>query len=275
MTYDEDLKATVAAIGREYQRLAAWLRTFRPADWEKPTFCPDWDAAQVVGHLAFGAEFFASSVGNGLRGDLGLPFGARDREAFMKIREEKAREIAALPPAALVERFERMTAEVHALFASLKPADYERPAWHRRGIFPVRRFILSRLNELLLHEWDIRNRPEAPLEGESVALAAGNLRQQFQLFCEMDPPGGLSGTFGFALTDAGRRWAMRVGDGRAEDLGPGGHPADVVFSASAGDMLLLATGRADVERRKREGRLRVEGDADRARAIMPKLFFPL
>ncbi|MEK6712249.1 MAG: maleylpyruvate isomerase family mycothiol-dependent enzyme [Nitrospinota bacterium] len=275
MTYTQDLQATIEAIGREYPRIAAWFRTFSGADWERPTFCPGWSAAKAAGHLAFGAEFFAEAITNGLKGYVGLPYGAGSREEFMQIRDAKAEEIGRLSGAALVDRFESNMAAVLGLFQSLRPEDYERPAWHRRSVFPIRRFIFSRLNELLLHEWDIRNRPEAPLDPPSVAVAGANLRQHFQLFYEMDPVAGLAGTFGFALTDTGHRWAMRVSDKKAEDLGLGQHRADVTFSATAGDMVLLSSGRGSLDQRQREGRFRAEGDAAKAGAIMPKLFFPL
>lgn len=275
MTYTQDLQATIAAIGREYPRIAAWFRAFSAGDWARPTFCPGWSAAKAAGHLAFGAEFFAEAITNGLKGYVGLPYGAGSREEFMKIRDAKAEEIGRLSGAALVDRFESNMAAVLGLFQSLKPEDYERPAWHRRSVFPIRRFIFSRLNELLLHEWDIRNQPEAPLAQDAVPAAAWNLRQHCPLFFEMDPVEGLSGTFAFHLTDTGKKWAMRVRGGKAEDLGPGGHKADAAFSASAGDMLLLTSGRGDVERCKREGRFKVEGDAAKASALMPKLFFPL
>ncbi|OGL68842.1 MAG: hypothetical protein A3J27_15260 [Candidatus Tectomicrobia bacterium RIFCSPLOWO2_12_FULL_69_37] len=274
MDYVPELKATVAAIGREYKRLAAWFRAFPEADWKKPTCCTEWNAAKVVGHLAMGGAFFASSVRNALKGSQALPLGAKDQPDFMRIREEMAQEIAELSPAALVERFELNTGDVYGLFSTLKPEDFDRPTWHRRGTFPVRRLVVSRLNELLLHEWDIRNEAERPMTQEPLPLAAGNLRQHFQLFYEMDPVPGLAGTFAFRLTD-GKRWAMRVEDKKAVDLGPGDHKADAAFSATGSDMLLLSTGRGSVEGRRKEGRFRVEGDEAKASAIIPKLFFPL
>jgi uncharacterized protein (TIGR03083 family) len=275
LDYALDLRATIEAIGREYPRIAAWFRAFSGADWARPTFCPGWSAAKAAGHLAFGAEFFAEAITNGLKGYVGLPYGAKTREEFMRIRDAKAEEIGRLSGGALVDRFESNTAAVLGLFRSLKPGDYGRPAWHRRTVFPIRRFIFSRLNELLLHEWEIRNEPEAPLAQDAVPVAAWNLRQHCPLFLGMDPVEGLAGTFAFHLTDTGKRWAMRVEDKKAVDLGPGDHQADAAFSATAGDMLLLTSGRLDVERCKREGRFRVEGDQARASALMPKLFFPL
>jgi uncharacterized protein (TIGR03083 family) len=273
--YQDDIQATIVAVGAEYKRMAAWFRTFPDADWKKPTFCPEWSAAEVVGHLAFGAEFYASVVRNGRAGDLGVPFGAKDREAYKRLRDGKPKEIAALSPGALVDHFESRTAEVHALFVSLDPGDWEKPAWHRRGSFPIRRFIFTRLIELVLHEWDIRNDPGAPIEAASLTVAAGNLQQHFPMSYEMHPVEGLAGIFSFALTDEGRAWAMRVGEGEAEDLGPGDHAADVSFSATASDMMLWMSGRAPAEESEKAGRFRIEGDAAKARAIMPKLSLAL
>ena len=274
MDYVPELKATVAAIGREYKRLAAWFRAFPEADWKKPTCCTEWNAAKVVGHLAMGGAFFASSVRNGIRGLDALPLGAKDQPDFMRIREEMAQEIADLSPAALVDRFELNTGDAYGLFTTLKSEDFDKPIWHRRGTFPLRRLVISRLNELLLHEWDIWNEPGRPMTQRDVPLAAGNLRQHLQLFYELSPVPGLAGTFAFRLTD-GKRWAMRVEDKKAVDLGPGDHKADVTFSATSGGMMLLYSGRAPLGRWRKDGRFQVEGDAAKAQAILPKLFFPL
>ena len=275
MDYAQELKETIEAMRREYIRLAAWFRGFSEADWAAPTFCPEWTASQVAGHITFGGEFFASSVRNGLKGDLGFPFGAKTREEFNAMRENMAIEIGALDGPALADRFEASTRDVVELFASLDPKDYETPAWHRRCVFPIRRFILSRLNEYLIHEWDIRNEPAARLEGPSVAAAARNLRQHCQLFYGLSPAEGLSGAFAFELTDTGYKWATRIEDDKAIDLGPGEHPAEAAFSATAGDMLLLITGRLPAGRSRADGRLRVEGDEEKIQAFLPTLFFPL
>ena len=274
MDYVPELHATVAAIGREFRRLAGWFRTFEEADWKRPSYCPDWNVAKVVGHMAFGGAFFASSVRNALKGDLGFPLGAKDQAEFMRIREDMAQEIADLSPERLIERFELNTGDVYGLFSTLKPGDFERPTWHRRGVFPVRRLVISRLNELLLHEWDIWNEPDRAMTQQPIGIAAGNLRQHFPLFYELSPVEGLQGTFAFRLTD-GKKWAMRVEGKKAVDLGPGDHKADVTLSATGSDMLLLATGRGPVEERRKEGRFTVEGDEKKAQALIPKLFFPL
>ncbi len=275
MNYEKELKMTIEAIGREYPRLAGWFRGFSEEDWAAPTFCPEWTAAQVTGHITFGGEFFASSVRGGLKGDLGFPFGATSREEFMEIRLGKAKEIGALAGPELADRFEASTRDVTELFASLDPKDYEMKAWHRRTNFPIRRFIFSRLNEYLLHEWDIRNDPEARLEGPSIPVAAANLRQHCQLFYELSPVEGFLGVFAFKLTDTGHRWAMRVEGDKAVDLGVGDHPTDAAFAATSGDMLLLITGRLPVEKSLAGGRFKIEGDEELARKLMPSLFFPL
>lgn len=280
MDYTQELKETIEVTRREYIRLAEWFRSFSEADWAAPTFCPEWTASQVAGHITFGGEFFASSVRNGLKGELGFPFGAKNRDEFLLMREGKAKEIGALDGPSLADRFEASTRDVVDLFASLDPKDYETPAWHRRCVFPIRRFILSRLNEYLLHEWDIRNDTSARLAGpsiaiDSVAIAARNLRQHCQLFYELSPAKGLSGTFAFELTDTGYLWATRVDNDKGIDLRIGEHSPDAIFSATAGDMLLLITGRLPVEGCRADGRLRVDGDEEKVQAFLPTLFFPL
>ncbi len=272
MAYEEEMRASISATETEARRLAAWFRTFDEGVWTRPSYCPDWDVAYVVGHLTVGAEFFASCVRNGVEGKDVLPFGAKDRDEFMKIRTAKPIELSRLSREDLIARFESQIADMLELFRSLESADFDKPAWHRRGVFPVRRFVFHRLYELIIHEWDIKNDPAAPLGENSLDVAAGNIRMHFPLFFGLSPVPGLEGVFRFETRDTGHVWAMRVGDEKAEDISPEGVDWDTSFSASAGDFILLMTGRGEIPAKEKGGEFKIEGDRAKADAIIPKLF---
>ena len=50
---------------------------------------------------------------------------------------------------------------------------------------------------------------------------------------------------------------------------------DVSLFASASDILLMSTGRADAEAKKNSGAFRIEGDATKVSALLPAIFYPI
>jgi len=55
---DRHLAMQLAAT--EYERFLTQLRRLLPADWSKPTDCPDWDVKALVGHVVGMTEMSAS-----------------------------------------------------------------------------------------------------------------------------------------------------------------------------------------------------------------------
>ncbi|MEE9240609.1 MAG: maleylpyruvate isomerase family mycothiol-dependent enzyme [bacterium] len=275
MEYTAAIRSTISMIESEYKRLASFFRTFDEARWKQPTYCTDWDASQVVGHLTLGADFYASTVRGGLEGNYGFPLGAKDKDDFMKIRTSRMDEYAALSGDQLVDRFEKNTKGVLELFQGLTPEDYEKRAWHRRGVLPIRYFIIQRLNEFSLHEWDIRNDPGAPVYSGSQEVATENLRQRFPIIYNVSPASGLEGVFRFETTDTGQAWAIEIQNGEAVDCTGRNGEYDASFFTTASDFLLLVTGRGEIPDKEKSGDFRIEGGRTKADALIPSLFFPI
>src|SRR5688572_23471470 len=65
----------------------------------------------------------------------------------------------------LLATFQANTNSLNQLLAGLEPDHWETPCYHPWQIIPARQFLALQLQELTLHEWDIRSRlePEAPL----------------------------------------------------------------------------------------------------------------
>lgn len=275
MEYTDAIRSTISTIESEYKRLAAFFRTFDDARWKQPTYCPDWDTSQVVGHISLGAAFFASTVRNGIEGNYGFPLGANDRDEFMKIRDSFMNEIAALSGDRRVDRFEEEMEKYLDLIKSLTPEDYGKKAWHRRGVLSVRYFIIQRLNELVLHEWDIRNDPEAPVNPGPQKVATENLQQRYPIFYSLHPVSGLEGVFRFETTDTGQVAAMEIRNGEASDCTGANTNYDASFFATASDFLLLVSGRGTIPEKEKSGDFRIEGDRAKAESLIPSLFFPI
>jgi uncharacterized protein (TIGR03083 family) len=273
--FGEQIRLTIDTIDSERMRLAEFFKTFSEADWEKPTFCPGWNTSQIVGHLTLGAQFYASTVSNGLVGNHGFPLGANTQEEFMALRSSIMNETAALDGGALVDKFDKKTQEVISLFRALGSEDLGKYGWHRRGVIPIPYFVIQRIYEFILHEWDIRNVPDAPLHPSALGLAARNLRWRFPILYNTQPDLKLEGRFHFETPDTGDVWAMSIEKETASDLTDPEGKFDASLSAPASDMILMATGRVDIEAREAAGVLRTEGEPAKVKAIIASLFYPI
>lgn len=272
---ENTMDMTISTTDSECTRLAIQFRGFSEARWKRGTYCPDWCASQIVGHLTGSAQFYISTIKNGLENNYGFPLGASDREEFLSLRTSNMNEIATLKGGALVDQFEKDTKELVALYRSLEPEDFEKFAWHKRGVLSIRYFVIQRIYEFLLHEWDIQNKPGNPLHPDALEVAARNLRIRFPIMYNTRNAPKPDGRFRFETTDTGHVWAMSVKNGKASNLTDLSRKFDVSIFSSASDILLLSTGRTDVKAKKKSGALRIEGDADKACSLFPAIFYPI
>jgi hypothetical protein len=102
----------------------------------------------------------------------------------------------------LLETFETNVNSLNQLLAGLQPHDWETPCYHPWQVIPARQFLALQLQELTLHEWDIRSR----LEPEATLAPAG-----FQAIMELIAE---ASTTGFL------RWAFRPLDGTGAAVWP-------------------------------------------------------
>ena len=128
---------------------------------------------------------------------------------------------------------------------------------------------------MALHGWDLENDPDAPLKTDSLEMLVEILKTRLPLYFNRS---GATGTFGrIPLRDAAGlmphgRWRYQVVAASAIE-GLSDSP-DAVLSASGSDMVLLVSGRADRAQKIADASLRIEGDAQKAAALMDVLFQP-
>lgn len=87
----------------EYDRFAAQLRALEPADWHRPTSCPDWDVHAMVCHVLGMTEMAASPVEQGRQMHGARKAGGLFIDALTALQMAKH---AHRSPAELVARFE-------------------------------------------------------------------------------------------------------------------------------------------------------------------------
>lgn len=244
------------------------------ADWTKPTFCPEWNAAQLVGHMTGGAISYAERIRAARRGEVILSLGAGTPEEFQAARDAIARKSIAMSPAERVDWIEKCQNDLQAEIERLEPGDLDRDLWHRKGNTKARTFPAQRLYEVALHAWDLENDPDAPLETESLGALVDILESRLPLYFNRSGATGPSGVFRFETNEPHAAWEMSIAGGEASAVGGLSASPDAVLSAPASDMVLLVSGRADRAQKIADASLRVEGDAQKAAALMDVLFRP-
>lgn len=271
---DTPLLPAIRWLAHENARFIGQLRALSDADWTKPTFCPGWNAAQLVGHMTGGAVSYAERIRAARRGEVILSLGAGTPEEFQAAREEITRKSVAMSPKDRIDWIERSQDDLQAEIERLEPADLDRDLWHRKGNTKARTFPAQRLYEVALHGWDLENDPDAPLETDSLDMLVKILRTRLPLYFNRSGATGPDGVFRFETNKPEAAWEMSIAGGAASAREGLSDAPDAIIAAVASDIVLLCAGRADRTRKIADASLRIEGDAQKATALMDVLFQP-
>jgi uncharacterized protein (TIGR03083 family) len=276
LSFDERLRI----LREESARLEGYLGALPPEAWTKPTACARWQVQDVVAHLVGVAEFYAGNIARGLKGETSPPAGrapAGESTGASSAESIAERSIAARKALGdrLLASFAASGRHLTETVAGLTAEERKTPCYHPGGIVAAQNFIELRLKEMGVHEWDIRAGLEpvarmstatfpAILATISESIASGSLRWAFW----SGPDATRPIRYRFRVTGPGPSKSDVVIDGRTVRMeDPGATPAQVTFACDTETYILLVYGRLDLEAAIRSGRLRVEGDAQLARAF--------
>jgi uncharacterized protein (TIGR03083 family) len=221
-----DLLTTTAADGRD-------LLVAAEADWSRSIpHCPNWDAAELVGHVGGILAWMATIVTTGER------VSRRDRETSPADRGELAGWYAA-----------HLDRTLHILTTT----DPESSTWtfSSRGDSRVGWWRRRLAVELAIHRWDAQHAATldggpapSPLDGELAAAGIEEFLTEFLpglLAC--DGVEGLAGTLHLHATDGPSEWWIDL-DTRADAVAVPGHAkADTAIRGPRSDLLLWLTNR--------------------------------
>ncbi len=260
----------IRLVCSEAERLGEFLSGLNETDWAKASYCEGWVIGDVVGHLAGGAENWINSINRAVNGDSNPPEGQTflapgDRAS--NVTADSARNAYRQQGTQLLERFKTGYAQLAEVLGGLKPEDWDKQCFHRRGAMPIGGYVEVRLQELTVHSWDIRwgVDPSAQMWEDALGVMVGRV------------PRWVSNAFqpGLSLPVPVRyRFEVSQPVPVHEDYvvtqeefqvktGEQG-PADVTFRCNTGDYILLVFGRLDVAEAVASGRLSVEGPGDLA-----------
>jgi uncharacterized protein (TIGR03083 family) len=261
----------------ESQKFQQYLGGLPDDAWSKQSACELWRVDDVVAHLVGNAEFYASTVERGLRGEFEPPSGrpeagtghpssgaAGTAEGAIANRERLGDD--------LLSTLEARSNHLNRLLAGLSPGDKDKPCYHPGGIVPAGNFVDLRFKELALHQWDIRSALEP-----GVGLVQGSLPSMVVLMTESFASGSIRWAFwpGPALAqpvryrfDVSEPAAFKAdivveGDKfRFEESSAG--PSDVSFRCDTGTLALMMYGRLDASTAIAQGKLEADGDGELA-----------
>lgn len=156
-------QAVMSALKREYQTVIQDVES-RPSSYvEQDSYCANWKNYQVISHLGSGAELFQKSLETALDGKEAVtPEG----------RQAVWGHFDSLAPEAVYPEFRDRMDKLMAYLEALPDSKHNEIIPTFAGNLPLPRALLTRLNEVALHVWDIqvKHNPKLTLNDESAAL---------------------------------------------------------------------------------------------------------
>ena len=293
------IRGEIAVINALWQGLDDFLSACSPADLRRPSACAAWSVRDVAGHLTNRAERQIASMTRGRRGDASPPPGFTPPASNQAMSAANADADIAYAQSLgdnLIPEFRRLYSELAALLDTFAGPEWRAPCWHpRRGAMTAREYVSQRIQELAVHDWDIRSAfdPAAALHPAAVptllGMSAGWLRAAYH---PAPNPPRYTARYRFNLSSAApdtapadaiaapanaagivsadtatvdvaagpETAAAAISHTPDAGLHPPGAAIHLTVSCPANDYLLLAYGRLSAERALATGRMSISGD---------------
>ena len=140
-----------------------------------PSACDEWQVQDVIAHLIGGADRQIENMTRGKSGDSGPP-RAVDTPASPDLGARRDMHWRESLGDGLLAGFDDYYARLFDLLDTFHPDGWETPCWHqRRGAMPAWEYIELRIQELAIHDWDMRKalEPNPSLNPDCIAPILG------------------------------------------------------------------------------------------------------
>jgi len=249
------------------KRLAANIRTYlgelTAVQWELPSACAEWKVRDVVSHLIGGAERQTESMERGRSGDSNPPAGFVSPGPAELSATNAQRDIDRSNQLAghFLESFDASYEKLHQQFDQYGEDSWETLAWHvRRGAMTAAAYVELRIQELAIHDYDIRSafQPDASLYSGCVPVLL-DMTPRWLGMC-FRPSDRLPKPVVYRFDVGSEIYRMTV-TGDQFVMEPGETPqTDLSLSASGENYLLFTYGRLSAADGIASGKLMVLGD---------------
>jgi len=268
-SYDESaIRQEIAVIGTLARGLHEFLSGLTDAELSTQSACAAWTVRDVAGHLTNRAERQIASMTRGRTGDSNPPAGfsaPSDNMAMSAANADADIEYSRSLGDALVPTFAENYRELHRLLDSFSGDDWSCDCWHpRRGTMTAREYVSQRIQELAVHDWDIRSGldPAAALHPDAIPVLLGMSAHWLRAaYNPGDAPPANDVRYRFQLTDADAMDVLVSPSGARAGVALHDGDVDVVVRCDANTYLLLAYGRLDEAAAVASGRITATGPA--------------
>ena len=262
----DERKQRVSLVRGLAERLEKFLAGLPDEAWSRPSACDLLEVRDVVAHLTGGAERQIEGMARGRRGDAARPPGFVPMDVAALSASNARRDIALRERLGdkLLSEFAAQYGRLGELLAQFGPQDWDKLCWHaRRGAMPAREYVDLRIQELAVHDWDIRSAIElqAHLAPEStrvlVDMTPAWLDMSFRPGTKLASP--VVYRFQVVGTAPSRHDVVVQGD--AFHVAPESKSrANVTVRSDSETYLLFLYGRLGANAAAAAGRLTIEGD---------------
>mgnify|MGYP001163599741 CR=1 FL=1 len=270
-------EARARLLQSESQKFLRYLSDLPDNSWSRQSACDLWRVEDVVSHLIGNAEFYASTVERGLKGDNHPPEGrptagtGHPSSGASSVAQGAIANRERLS-GHLLEILEDQSNHLVQLLVKLSPEDRVLPCYHPGSLVPAGNFVDLRFKELALHQWDIRStlEPGTGLVSDSLpsmvvlmneSLASGSIRWAFWPGPAIEQPVqyrfDVSEPFPF-------RGDIVVGGDRFHFEQSSVGDADFNFSCDTETLALMMSGRLETSCAISNGSPEMEGDGNLA-----------
>lgn len=266
-----DNASKVALIKRLSSDVHARLSAGPAEALNGPTACAEWDVGTVAAHLAGGAIRQRDAMLRGRDGNGGPPPGEETQPTPDQVQQSNAVNNVQTRQEwgdALLDNFRQ---GYEALDDTLQGwSDWSIGCWHRRrGTISAESYVDLRIQELVIHDWDIRSggAGAGELDGEGIVALLPASEMWYQLCFRPTAPLTTPVTYRFEIGGGPEGAALQhdvvvTGDGyTVSECSPERQP-ELTVRADAGAYLLCLYNRVDWNTAKRAGRVRVSQTAD-------------
>ena len=258
-----EIEHRVVVAKRLATNIRKYLGELTPEQWELPSACAEWQVQDVVSHLIGGAERQAESMERGRGGDSNPPAGFVPPEPAALSIINAQRDIDRRNEMAghILEPFDASYEKLHHEFDEFGKGSWDMLAWHvRRGAMTGAAYVELRIQELAIHDYDIRFafEPNAVLDPDCVPVLI-DMSPRWLGMC-FRPSARLPKPVVYGFDVGSENYRMTV-TGDAFEMVPGDAPqSDLSLSATGEQYLLFTYGRLTAADGIHLGRLSVQGD---------------
>ena len=266
-----DVATKIALIKRLAGDIHGRLAVSSADDLNAQSACSEWDVGTVAAHLAGGAVRQQEAMRRGLAGEGGPPEGetllatpdqvqAANATSNVQIRHDWGED--------LLDNFQQNYEDLDVMLQGW--TDWTIGCWHRRrGTMSAESYVDLRIQELVIHDWDMRARDTGvgDLDPEGIVALLPASEMWYQLCFRPTAPLTTPAVYRFEIGGGGEGATLQhdvvvAGDSyTVSECSPGNQP-ELTIRADANTYLQCLYNRVDWNTAKRAGRVRVSQTAD-------------